>query len=131
VYGVGYDLALLLAVLGVGLDGDLLTGKLSLGCDAFSRTSAIGSGTELGLEGHGKFEGDGSLTRNDYFLANGDNFSFNMTLYQEFGNVTGGLYNLQNIGNYRAQRYNESLNTNGNFYFGVKSLLLYGAASFL
>lgn len=69
-YGVNYDLAVLLAVLGVGFDGDPIgTTKLSLGCDATSRTSLTGLGTELGLDGHDKFEGDSSLTRNDYFLG--------------------------------------------------------------
>ena len=32
---------------------------------------------------------------------------------------------------YRYQRYQQSLADNGNFYFGPKSVLLYGAASFL
>ena len=32
---------------------------------------------------------------------------------------------------YRYQRYQQSLAENGNFYFGPKSVLLYGAASFL
>lgn len=72
VYGVGYDLAVLLAVLGVGLDGDPFTEKLSIGCDATTRTSAAGNGPELGLDGHNKFEGDTSLTRNDYFTHNGE-----------------------------------------------------------
>lgn len=70
VYGVGYDLSVLLAVLGVGLDGDPISGKLSIGCDASSRTTSPGlPGPELGLDGHNKFEGDTSLTRNDYFLG--------------------------------------------------------------
>lgn len=72
VYGVGYDLAVFLATLGVGLDGDPITQKLSIGCDASSRTSPLGiTSGELGLDGHNKFEGDTSLTRNDYFPANG------------------------------------------------------------
>jgi len=69
VYGVGYDLAVLLATLGVGLDGDPVTTKLSIGCDATSRTALTGTGAELGLDGHNKFEGDTSLTRNDYFTG--------------------------------------------------------------
>lgn len=74
VYGVGYDLAVLLAVLGVGLDGDPISGKLSIGCDASSRTTSPGlPGPELGLDGHNKFEGDTSLTRNDYFLGKPQN----------------------------------------------------------
>lgn len=52
VYGVGYDLAVLLATLGVGLDGDPVTEKLSIGCDATNRTAAPALGPELGLDGH-------------------------------------------------------------------------------
>lgn len=129
-YGVGYDLAVLLATLGVGLDGDVATGRLSIGCDATSRTSSTG-GEELGLDGHNKFEGDTSLSRNDYFLANGDDFHMNATLFQMMSESTGGLFNEPNLAKYRYQRYQQSLAENGQFYFGPKSLLLYGAASFL
>lgn len=54
IYNVGYDLAVLLAVLGVGLDGDPVTQKMSIGCDATSRTSLTGSllGAEGGLDSH-------------------------------------------------------------------------------
>ncbi|PPJ56676.1 hypothetical protein CBER1_08710 [Cercospora berteroae] len=131
VYGVGYDLAVLLAVLGVGLDGDPITRKLSLGCDATSRTATPGFGPEPGLNTHNKFEGDTSLTRNDFYTANGDNFRFNRTLYNMMSRTTGGLHNRENIARYRFQRYQQSLNENGNFYFGPKSLLLFGASSFL
>ncbi|RMY92483.1 hypothetical protein D0861_02465 [Hortaea werneckii] len=113
-YNVGYDLANLLAIAGVGLDGDLVgTGKLSIGCDATSRTASTGNllADELGLNGHNHFEADASLTRNDYFLADGDNYRWNAT--------------------YREARYYQSVADNGNFFFGPGSLLLYGAASFL
>jgi len=42
-----------------------------------------------------------------------------------------GLFNLPNLALYRYQRYQQSLSENGNFYFGPKSMLLFGAASFL
>jgi hypothetical protein len=45
--------------------------------------------------------------------------------------TTGGLYNLQNLAEYRYQRYMQSLAENPNFFFGPLSLLLFGAASFL
>ena len=54
IYNVGYDLAVLLAVLGIELDGDPVTQKMSIGCDATSRTSSTGSllGAEGGLDSH-------------------------------------------------------------------------------
>jgi hypothetical protein len=136
VYNVGYDLAVVLAVLGIQADGDVVTTKLSIGCDATSRTALLPVlGTQPGLSGHNKFEGDSSLTRNDYFLNNGDDYTFNGTLFAEMKSyadkVSGGNFDRNAIAAYRSQRYDESLATNPNFYFGPLSLLLYGAASFL
>ena len=70
VYNVGYDLANLLAFLGLQADGDLVTQKLSIGCDATGRTSfnRVLTGSQPGLVGHNKFEGDTSLTRYAYTL---------------------------------------------------------------
>ncbi|KAK6586659.1 hypothetical protein PZA11_001716 [Diplocarpon coronariae] len=134
VYNVGYDLANLLALLGLTTtDGDIVTERLSIGCDATSRTSfnpAL-TGSQPGLDGHNKFEADSSLTRNDFFTAQGDNFKFNGTLFGEMTKATGGLYNRDNMARYRYQRYQESLHDNPNFYFGPFSLLLFGASSFL
>ena len=134
VYNVGYDLALLLATLGLTLtDGDIVTEKLSIGCDATSRTSIapLLTGHEPGLAGHNKFEADTSLTRNDFFLANGDDFTFNGTLFGMMEQTTGGDFNLKNLALYRYQRWHQSAAENPNFYFGPLSLLLFGAASFL
>ncbi|KAH6661899.1 putative aromatic peroxygenase [Halenospora varia] len=133
-YNVGYDLSVLLALLGLTLtDGDIVTEKLSIGCDATTRTSVSPAltGSEPGLDGHNKFEADTSLTRNDFFLGQGDNFSFNGTLYKMMHDTTGGLYNRDNLAKYRYQRYQQSLHDNPNFYFGPLSLLLFGASSFL
>ncbi|KAI6885536.1 Cloroperoxidase [Hortaea werneckii] len=133
-YNVGYDLANLLAIAGVGLDGDLVgTGKLSIGCDATSRTASTGNllADELGLNGHNHFEADASLTRNDYFLADGDNYRWNATLFTQMLDYCQGNCNLEALSKYREARYYQSVADNGNFFFGPGSLLLYGAASFL
>jgi len=71
------------------------------------------------------------LTRNDYFLADGDNYSFNGTLFGYMQNTCQGNFNRENLSKYRLQRYNQSKAENGNFFFGPLTLLLYGAASFL
>ena len=39
-------------------------------------------------------------------------------------------FGLVELGKYRYERYQQSLAGNGQFYFGPKSLLLFGAASF-
>jgi hypothetical protein len=152
-----------------------LTEKLSIGGDATAKTSSDGgvSGKEGGLDTHDtsvatvpttsdhlidhdhRFEADTSLTRNDYYLANGDDHTFNGTLFQYMTttagttssssapyvitsslngvdcDVTPRLFNLAAITKYRYQRYQQSRAENGQFFYGPRSLLLYGAASFL
>lgn len=135
-YNVGYDLAVLLATLGTLAGGDVVTGKLSIGCDATSRTALLPLlGAQPGLNTHNKFESDASLTRSDYFLNAGDNFSFNGSLFQRMklvaDRVSAGTFDRNALAAYRSQRYDESLQQNPNFFFGPLSLLLYGAASFL
>lgn len=78
-----------------------------------------------------KFESDTSLTRNDYYLANGDDYTFNGTLFGYMQNTCQGNFNRDNLALYRYQRYQQSKAENGNFYYGPKTLLLYGAATFL
>lgn len=77
------------------------------------------------------FEADTSLTRNDYFLANGDDYSFNGTLFGYMTTTCNGNFNRDNLALYRYQRYQQSKADNGNFYYGPKTVLLDGAASFL
>ncbi|KAJ4421727.1 hypothetical protein N0V82_003571 [Gnomoniopsis sp. IMI 355080] len=134
IYNVGYDLAVLLALLGLTLtDGDIVTQKLSIGCDATTRTSIspLLTGSEPGLDGHNKFEGDASLTRNDYFLDNGDDFTFNATLFKMMTDSTGGIYDRAGMSKYRLERWQQSQQQNSEFFFGPLTVLLYGASSFL
>jgi hypothetical protein len=126
-------------VIGVGQSGDIVTGKLSIACDATSRTAVLGGlsllGRQPGLNSHNRFESDSSLTRNDYFTNNGDNFSFNGTLFARMKDVadrvSNGNFDRNAMAAYRSQRYDESLASNPNFFFGPLAILLYGAASFL
>jgi hypothetical protein len=139
IWNMGYDLSLILTVIGVVQDGDILTGKLSIGCDATSRTAALGLlgilGRQPGLNSHSRFEADSSLTRNDYFTHDGDNYSFNGTLFARMKEVAdrvgGGNFNQATLAAYRYQRYQESVAENANFFFGPLAILLYGAASFV
>ncbi|KAK1054085.1 hypothetical protein LTR74_016097 [Friedmanniomyces endolithicus] len=134
IYNVGYDLALVLAVLGLTTaDGDPVTEKLSIGCDATTRTSVNPAltGSEPGLDGHNKFESDSSLTRNDFFTHNGDDFSFNGTLFGMMDKTCGSNFDVAGLSLYRKQRWHQSQVENPNFYFGPLALLLYGANSFL
>ncbi|KAM0798766.1 Chloroperoxidase [Usnea florida] len=140
IYNAGYDLAVLLAVLGVELTGDPVTQKMSIGCDATSRTSPIGGllGAEGGLDSHNAR--DASLTRGDFFF--GDDHSFNATYFEQLTALayTGGPktdvinsynYDQSVLAQHQFNRYQDSKAKNPSFYFGPKAILLYGAASFL
>ena len=78
-----------------------------------------------------KFEADTSLTRNDYYFASGDDYIYNDTLFASMQSTCQWNFNRDNLALYRYQRYQQSKADNDNFYFGPKSLLLYGAATFL
>ena len=133
---MAYDLAVFLAVLGIVVDGDIVTTRLSIGGDATAETSFLGPlgsllGAEGGLSTHDTFETDASLTRNDFFLANGDNYSFNGTLFAQMRTYNPSTYDVHGLARYRAERWDISQAQNPRFYFGPKALLLYGAATFL
>lgn len=135
VYNVGFDLATILAVAGVGQGGDLLeTKKLSIGCDASSRTAGVIGGLigdELGLNGHNHFESDSSLTRNDYYLADEDNYTWNATLFTKMMAACDGNCDRSTLSTYRKQRWEESQRDNAQFFFGPAQLALYAAATFI
>ena len=155
-FNVNYDVAVFLAVFSVSLTGDLITEKVSIGCDATSRTAVLGEsllGREGGLSSHNvssfhpysairglsilfchmqKIEGDASLTRNDFSLSpNGDNYSFNGTLFSMMQETCHGTFDRACLSLYKSQRYAQSRADNSNFFFGPGTLLNYVAASFL
>lgn len=153
-YNVEFNLANALATAGVAGDGDMLfTKKLSIGCDATSRTALPGNvfADELGLNGRmhilfymlikwapltiadDHFEGDASLTRNDYFTAEepGNNYKYNNTLFTMMMKACNGDCNVKTLSKYRQDRWEQSKAENPHFYFGAGSLLIYGAATFL
>lgn len=117
-YNIDYDLGAALAAIAVSLDGDLLTTKVSLnGTD--ERTALLGAVQELishegGIANHNSFEGDTSLTRKDFYLNNGDNWSFQGEMYadmQSYAKKFGGpdaIYNATVMAEYRYARYQDS-----------------------
>jgi len=76
-------------------------------------------------------EQDASLTRNDYFTHGGDNFSFNTTLWEQGVEITGGLFDLDGVADWRYARYLQSKQENPWFYWGPLFFFQHGAASFL
>jgi len=117
---MGNDLALLVTYAAMLVDGNQLTNLMSIG----GKTPATGADPPPpaivgGLDTHGVFEGDASMTRGDAFF--GDNHSFNETLFQEFisfSNTFGaGKFNKTVAAELRFQRIKDSIMTNPNFTF--------------
>lgn len=101
---MGPDVAAFLAVYGILTEGDILTGTLSIGGK---------DGLASGLDNHGAFEGDTSLTREDTHLSPiGDGFSFNSTRYAQVkqfaGTYGGGNLTLKALQELRYQRFLDS-----------------------
>lgn len=140
VYNLNYTAAVGLTVLGFVLDGDPVSELLSIGGSVPLVTGKNGefTGEYLGISGHGTFELDVSLTRNDYYLR-GDAYSFNGTMFgmmvetaQNTSNSTENpIFDFNAIALYRSQLYDRARVENPYLLFNTLSLHNYGASSFL
>lgn len=134
VFNMSWDLSVVITMVALVLgDGDLVSRKFSIGCDATDRTAAVPliAGSQPGLNGHNNFEADASMGRNDFFLAEGDNFSLNGTKFGRMVEVTEGEFTVAGLSKYREECWHRSQSENPNFFFGPAGLLLYGDAAFL
>lgn len=116
-FGMGPDLASLLAVYGAIFDGDLTS--YSIGGPVASLTVAGLLGEPQGLSGsHNKYEGDVSPTRGDLYEYGNDyliQVSQFSALY-ELGQQNGDSIDLQVLTNYRATRFQQSISNNPYFF---------------
>lgn len=108
VFNWGWDLAVFVATFGIVMDGDPLTSQLSIGCTGGQPVP------NTGLNTHNKFETDGSIARNDYYLSpTGDAYNVNATLFEYMTKFCDGVYDLDCMGPYMGSRYNQSKAENG------------------
>ncbi|KAI4717666.1 Cloroperoxidase [Aureobasidium sp. EXF-10727] len=126
VYGMGIDLITVLAVMGtVGVGDPLsLTPGFSIGGKSKKANNILGNlfgllGTPRGLDGsHNWIESDSSNTRDDLYVT-GDASTMNMTLFLEAYNSSDDfVLSMDDIGARAAQRFQESISINPNFYYG-------------
>ncbi|KAK0530107.1 hypothetical protein OC835_004120 [Tilletia horrida] len=115
-FNLGFDLASFLAAFGILVDGDPLTNMLSIG----GQTKGILGGGKAGLNNHGHFEGDASLSREDFYFS-GANYQFNQQLFSKFQSFNdqygNGSATVESIAQYRYQRFLESKSNNPYFAF--------------
>ena len=83
-FGFAYDLSVFLSALGLMAGGDLVTGKYTIGGADARVPNTIGPAG--GLDKHGVFEIDGSITRQDTALGNNANFL--LQRWNEYGMKT-------------------------------------------
>ncbi|TQN63657.1 Dothistromin biosynthesis peroxidase dotB, partial [Colletotrichum shisoi] len=129
VYGMGVDIATLLAVMGTVFVGNPLS--LNPGFSIGDVAGAGGGnilgnvlgllGTPRGLNGsHNIIEGDSSNTRADLYVT-GDASTMVMDQFQSFYDMAGegeGVYDFDLFVDRAAIRFNETIATNPNFYYG-------------
>ena len=98
--------------------GDLVTGKYTIGGADSRVPNTIGPAG--GLDKHGVFEIDGSITRQDTYFGNNANFL--LQRWNEYVNESqaqGGLFNAQTNAVDNGFRYDISRETNPDFLAGV------------
>ncbi|KAF2838137.1 Cloroperoxidase [Patellaria atrata CBS 101060] len=128
VYGMGVDLATILAVMGTVWAGNPLS--LNPGFSIGGQTRKVQNllGNLLGLLGepqgliasHNFIESDASTTRQDLYLT-GDNYRLDMTLFKQWLAVptdASGSYPMSSLFSLNKMRFDQSVATNPNFYYG-------------
>ncbi|KAF5027001.1 hypothetical protein F66182_875 [Fusarium sp. NRRL 66182] len=127
VLGMGVDLATILATMGTVFVGNplSLSPGFSIGAASSGSSNILGNlfgllGRPNGLNGsHNIIEGDSSLTRADLYVT-GDASSLVMKQFQGLYDMSSGEgnYDIDIFSRYAKQRFDESVATNPNFYFG-------------
>ncbi|KAG6373771.1 heme-thiolate peroxidase [Boletus reticuloceps] len=119
-FNMGWQFASFLAYSVFVADGNHLTNLMTIGAN-----TTINGQSTAGMNIHGNFEGDASLTRGDAFF--GDNFNFNEKSFDAFSvaanKVGGGVVNLDAAVLNRAIRINDSIARNPEFSFGTPRFL--------
>ena len=92
-YGFDFSLSVFLSALGLIAGGDLVSGIYSIGGADPRVPNTLGPA--LGLDKHGTFEIDGSITRQDVYFGNNANFLLQRwNEYVNESDAQGGEFNL-------------------------------------
>lgn len=120
---MAFDISIVLSAFGLLAGGDVVTGKYSIAGQDDRVPNTIGPA--YGIDRHGTFELDGSISRSDKGL--GDNHSFNVTkwnaLVDDANRYGGGYFNIEAFKRNAATQAKTSRATNpeysngGNFIF--------------
>lgn len=131
VFGMGPDLALFLSTYGAVVDGDGT--KWSIGGPSDSVPGLLGLlGQPQGISGsHNKYESDVSPTRGDLY-ERGDDYSLQLDQFQELYDLGKAQdnYDLPLLTDFRAKRFQQSIDRNPNFFYGPFSGVIVTPAAY-
>ncbi|KAG2415253.1 hypothetical protein HFD88_006444 [Aspergillus terreus] len=139
VFGMGVDLATILAVMGTVWTGNPLS--LNPSFSIGGRDTGVNNlldniggllGEPQGLIGsHNFIESDSSNTRDDLYVT-GDNYRLNMDKFMEWYNMsTDGTFSMDLMAKRASIRWEQSKNTNPDFYYGPVTGLIARNAGYL
>ncbi|OQD82321.1 hypothetical protein PENANT_c022G01727 [Penicillium antarcticum] len=126
VYGMGVDLATVLAIMGTVWTGDPLSldpsfsiGGRDTGVNNLLNNLGGILGEPQGLIGsHNFIEADSSNTRDDLYVT-GNNYALNMDKFMSWYNMSmDGNFDMDLMAERASLRFEETIQTNPNFYYG-------------
>ncbi|KAF2173833.1 hypothetical protein M409DRAFT_48753 [Zasmidium cellare ATCC 36951] len=116
-FGLGYDVSVLLSAFALAAGGDLISGKYSIGGQDDRVPNTLGLAP--GLDSHGVFEIDTSITRQDTHWGNNANFINDRWLqYVALADKHGGQFNFDANVEDASNRYDTSRKYNPSFLAG-------------
>lgn len=131
-YSMSFDIAVFLSALGLLAGGDIPTGKYSIGGQDSRVPETLGQPV-YGIDRHGLFEIDASISRGDRYF--GDNHSFNISrwnkLVEDANNYGDGLFNIDAVQNNAADQVEASRANNPDFTFGGNFAVVYATRALL
>lgn len=131
-YSMSFDIAVFLSALGLLAGGDIPTGKYTIG-GRDSRVPETLGVPVYGIDRHGLFEIDASISRGDRYF--GDNHSFNISRWNKLvsdANTYGdGLFNIEAMKHNAADQVDASRANNPEFAFGGNFAVVYATRALL
>ncbi|KAF7715040.1 Chloroperoxidase domain-containing protein [Penicillium ucsense] len=139
VYGMGIDLATVLAIMGTVWTGDPLSldPRFSIGGRSTGVNNLLDNlggllGEPQGLIGsHNFIEADSSNTRDDIYVT-GNNYVMNMDKFMSWYNMsTDGTFDMNLMALRAKNRFDETIKSNPNFYYGPVTGLIARNAGYI
>ncbi|KAF8753307.1 Peroxidase, family 2 [Rhizoctonia solani] len=124
VFGMSKEIGLSLSIVACVLTGNPTTLDYSIGGSPGGLNIPLLLSAPQGLSGaHNKFEGDGSPTRSDLYMNNGDASTMNLEYFKQLSAMKSeedpnANFDYDTMITHRANRFNTSVSENPHFFYG-------------